>query len=64
MEDKEMRPIDWKLFISGLVIGFGAFVILAVISYQYLTYKDPHIECNKGNHKWEDNRCKNCGLLN
>jgi hypothetical protein len=46
-------------------------ILLVILAILWLFYKDPHIECEKGNHKFESivnnkdfsRRCKACGLL-
>jgi ABC-type sugar transport system permease subunit len=55
-----------------LVIILSPFLLpalLVVLLWLWLFSKDPHIECEKGNHKYElisdvnVYRCKSCGLL-
>lgn len=71
----ETKNNPWK---SGLVfLGLGIIglilspILIPVLIIRWFLYKDPHIECNKGNHVYETatptngftHRCKNCGLL-
>lgn len=68
-----MRKDD--IAIVFLVIILSPFLLpalLLVLLWLCLFSKDPHIECEKGNHKYElvtdvkgyNHRCKACGLLN
>ena len=73
-----MKNNPWKSGLLYLAIGIVVIILspilipILICLYIRIVCKDPHTECNKGNHVYEKtsptkgftHRCKNCGLLN